>query len=128
MRPNQRISSDLIPSRRFNMQEGAVIKQVIASEPRTVAVSSADLAALEFAVITGDSTTVQLVLSTWPEKSIRAKTTHALQGFLVDAMKARDSRIVELILAKRTKFDLNHVQLAIETSFTSILKCFLEHG
>jgi ankyrin repeat protein len=110
------------------MQDYAANKQVVTSKFRTVAVSSADLAALEFAVITGDSTTVQSLLSAWQEQLISDETTHALKGFLVDAIKARDSCIVELLLAKNSPFDLSHVQLAIEMGSTSILQCFLEHG
>ena len=110
------------------MQEHAATKQVITSESRTVAVSSADVAALEFAVITGDSTTVQSLLSAWPEQSISDETTRALKRFLADAIRARDSRIVELLLTKKIPFGLSHVQLAIEMGSTSILQCLLEHG
>ena len=44
------------------MQEDAVTEQVVTLDHRTVAVSYADLVALEVAVVTGDSPTVQSLL------------------------------------------------------------------
>lgn len=87
-----------------------------------------DLEALEFAVITGDSTHVQTLLSNWPEQGTDNQRVDSLKRFLVDAIMAKDPRIVELLLAKRTLFDLSHVQLAIEMRSIPILQSFLDYG
>jgi hypothetical protein len=110
------------------MQELAVDQQVTRMQSEPGSSSSMDLEALEFAVIAGDSAQVQTLLSTWPEQEIENQPMNSLKKFLVDAIRAKDVRIVELLLAKRTLFDLSHVQLAIEMRSIPILQLFFEHG
>jgi hypothetical protein len=118
----------LLSLNNHNMQEFVVNQQVTHMQSEAGSSSSMDLEALEFAVITGDSAHVQTLLSTWPEQGTENQPMSSLKKFLVDAIGAKDLRIVELLLAKRTLFDLSHVQLAIEMKSIPILQSFLEHG